>query len=366
MAACRSLLKTGSRSFHAASRFLPYHCRDSATALYAFCRQADDAVDDSGAPHLALEMLHGRLDALYRGAPEDYAADRALASVVVRCGLPRGLLDALLDGFAWDAEGREYETLSEVLDYAARVAGSVGVMMAVIMGIRDASVLARAADMGVAMQLTNISRDVGEDARNGRVYLPGTWLREAGVDPDALRVSPQHSNGLASVTRRMLVVADKLYRRADAGLTRLPLRCRPGHVRGTAVVLHYRGRGAAPGIRQCQPAGRGFGAAQAMASGASARAFLAERRRGIGARVTRKSISGRGCQRASGSPGQYSGRSGRQSCLDAGAAPGPGTPRPAILNYPGPPRTAFVFLGIRKGSSVCTQRCRKRVRDRLS
>lgn len=228
MAACRSLLKTGSRSFHAASRFLPYQCRDSATALYAFCRQADDAVDDSGAPHLALEMLHARLDALYRGAPENYAADRALASVVVRCGLPRELLDALLDGFAWDAEGREYETLSEVLDYAARVAGSVGVMMAVIMGIRDASVLARAADMGVAMQLTNISRDVGEDARNGRVYLPAAWLREAGIDPGALRASPQYSNGLASVTRRVLMVADKLYRRADAGLTRLPLRCRPG------------------------------------------------------------------------------------------------------------------------------------------
>lgn len=228
MAACRSLLKTGSRSFHAASRFLPYRFRDSATALYAFCRQADDAVDDSGAPHLALEMLHGRLDALYRGAPEDYAADRALASVVVRCGLPRGLLDALLDGFAWDAEGREYDTLSEVLDYAARVAGSVGVMMALIMGIRDASVLARAADMGVAMQLTNIGRDVGEDARNGRVYLPSVWLREAGIDPRALAASPQHSKGLASVTRRVLMVADKLYRRADAGLTRLPLRCRPG------------------------------------------------------------------------------------------------------------------------------------------
>lgn len=228
MAACRSLLKTGSRSFHAASRFLPYHCRDAATALYAFCRQADDAVDDSGAPHLALEMLHGRLDAVYAGKPEDYAADRALASVVVQCGLPRDLLDALLDGFAWDAEGREYETLSDLLDYAARVAGSVGVMMAVIMGIRDASVLARAADMGVAMQLTNISRDVGEDARNGRLYLPAAWLREAGIDPRGFKRAPQHNAGLGSVTRRLLVVADKLYRRADAGLTRLPLRCRPG------------------------------------------------------------------------------------------------------------------------------------------
>ena len=228
MAACRGLLKTGSRSFHAASRFLPYQSRDAATALYAFCRLADDAVDDSGAPHLALEMLHGRLDAIYAGAPENYAADRALASVVVRCGMPRALLDALLEGFAWDAEGRDYATLAAVLDYAARVAGSIGVMMAVIMGIRDASVLARAADMGVAMQLSNISRDVGEDARNGRLYLPLDWLHEVGIDSAAFLRAPQHSAELAAVTRRLLVVADKLYRRADAGLTQLPLRCRPG------------------------------------------------------------------------------------------------------------------------------------------
>jgi phytoene synthase len=228
MAACRSLLKTGSRSFHAASRLLPYRCRDSATALYAFCRLADDAVDDSGAPHLALAMLHARLDAIYAGEPEDYAADRALAAVVVRCGLPRTLLDALLEGFAWDADGREYDSLSEVLDYAARVAGSVGVMMAVIMGIRDAGVLARAADMGVAMQLTNICRDVGEDARNDRLYLPRDWLREAGLDPEALRARPAHSAALAEIIRRLLVVAEALYRRADAGLVFLPAGCRPG------------------------------------------------------------------------------------------------------------------------------------------
>ncbi|MEQ8514225.1 MAG: squalene/phytoene synthase family protein, partial [Chromatocurvus sp.] len=70
--------------------------------------------------------------------------------------------------------------------------------------------------------------DVGEDARNGRLYLPMAWLRAAGIDPGAFRRAPQHSAGLAGVTRRVLTVADKLYRRADAGLTRLPLRCRPG------------------------------------------------------------------------------------------------------------------------------------------
>ncbi|KGE05196.1 phytoene/squalene synthase family protein [Pseudohaliea rubra] len=228
LAACRTLLKTGSRSFFAAAHFLPYHCRDAATALYAFCRQADDAVDESGAPAEALGVLHERLDALYDGTPQNYPADRALAAVAQRRGLPKALLEALLEGFAWDAEGRCYEDLEGVLSYSARVAGAVGVMMAVLMGERDADVLARAADMGVAMQLTNISRDVGEDARNGRLYLPRAWLREAGIDPQAFLAAPAHSEGLAEVLARLLAIAATLYRRADSGLTRLPSRCRPG------------------------------------------------------------------------------------------------------------------------------------------
>jgi phytoene synthase len=228
MARCCGLLKTGSRSFHTAAQLLPYLCRDAATALYAFCRIADDAVDDSGEPWGALEMLSERLDAIYAAAPQDEAPDRALAAVVARYGLPRALLDALLEGFAWDAEGREYADLSAVLDYSARVAGSVGVMMAVLMGIRDASVLSRAADMGTAMQLTNICRDVGEDARRGRCYLPTQWLQEVGIEVEAFIADPQPGPGLTDVLQRMLAMADTLYSRADAGLTRLPLGCRPG------------------------------------------------------------------------------------------------------------------------------------------
>lgn len=228
MAACRGLLRTGSRSFHTAAQLLPYLCRDSATALYAFCRIADDAVDESDDPWGALEMLSARLDAIYAAQPEDAAPDRALAAVVARYGLPRALLDALLEGFAWDAEGRQYPTLESVLDYSARVAGSVGVMMAVLMGIREASVLARAADMGTAMQLTNICRDVGEDARRGRCYLPSQWLEEVGIDAQAFIAQPQPGPGLAEVLKRLLAMADTLYARADAGLTRLPRSCRPG------------------------------------------------------------------------------------------------------------------------------------------
>jgi 15-cis-phytoene synthase len=99
--------------------------------------------------------------------------------------LPRELPAALLEGFAWDAAGRYYETIDELHDYCARVAGSVGAMMALIMGVKNKQVLARACELGNAMQLTNIARDVGEDARNGRLYLPRSWMREAGIDPQA-------------------------------------------------------------------------------------------------------------------------------------------------------------------------------------
>ena len=98
--------------------------------------------------------------------------------------IPRALPEALLEGFAWDAAGRRYETLDEVEHYAARVAGCVGAMMTLVMGRRDPAILARACDLGVAMQLTNICRDVGEDARAGRLYLPLAWLRDNGIDPD--------------------------------------------------------------------------------------------------------------------------------------------------------------------------------------
>ncbi len=107
--------------------------------------------------------------------------------------MPRELPEALLEGFEWDLVGRRYETLEELQAYAARVAGSVGAMMAVLMGARSAAVLARACDLGVAMQLTNIARDVGEDARQGRLYLPLAWLREAGIDPERLARSARFS-----------------------------------------------------------------------------------------------------------------------------------------------------------------------------
>jgi phytoene synthase len=215
------MIRVGSRSFNAASRLLPEDVREGAYALYGFCRLSDDVVDLEQGGVEAVGRLRARLDRVYAQRPGADAVERALADAVVRFAIPRALLDALLEGLAWDAEGRAYETLSDVYAYAARVAGSVGAMMAALMDARSPDLVARACDLGVAMQLTNIARDVGEDARAGRLYLPRTWLRTEGVDPDAWLADPAFGPGIASVVGRLLRCADDLYKRADAGIAQL-------------------------------------------------------------------------------------------------------------------------------------------------
>ncbi len=224
--ACRSAIRTGSRSSFAASWLLPTHVRRPAFGLYAFCRLADDAIDLEGGA-AALASVRQRLNAAYAGRPHDHAADRVFADLVRQHQIPRELPEALIEGFQWDCEGRRYATLEELHDYGARVASAVGAMMTLLMGVRESVALARACDLGIAMQLTNIARDVGEDARAGRLYLPLDWMAEAGLDPDAFLKAPTMSPPLARVIARLLDEADRLYVGAREGVARLPPRCRP-------------------------------------------------------------------------------------------------------------------------------------------
>jgi phytoene synthase len=225
--ACRDAIRTGSRTFYAASWLLPASVRRPAFGLYAFCRLSDDAVDLDGGCAEALERLRLRLDRAYAGRPFDHPADRAMADLARLHHIPREIPDALLEGLGWDCEGRRYAGIEDLHAYAARVAGTVGVMMTLLMGVRSEAALARACDLGVAMQLTNIARDVGEDARNGRLYLPLDWLDEAGIDPQAFLAAPAPSPALAQVVARLLAEADRLYARAREGVARLPAACRP-------------------------------------------------------------------------------------------------------------------------------------------
>jgi phytoene synthase len=227
LAACADLLRVGSKSFHAAALLLPRRVRDPATALYAFCRLGDDAVDQAADPREGLREMQQRLAAAYNSAPMDHAADRAFAAVVAQHRIPRTLPGALIEGFAWDAEGRRYASIEALHAYCARVAGTVGAMMTLLMGVSSHAALARATDLGAAMQLTNIARDVGEDARNGRLYLPLDWLAQAGVSPEAFLANPVFSPGIGIVVARLLAEAQRLYARAEAGIAMLPRDCRP-------------------------------------------------------------------------------------------------------------------------------------------
>ncbi len=225
---CRAVIRTGSLSFHAASKLLPASVRDPALALYAFCRLADDEVDEGNNKGRAVLELQERLDLAYAGRPRNAPEDRAFTAIIEQFDMPRALPEALLEGLAWDAVERRYETLSGVRDYSARVASAVGAMMCVLMRVRDADALARACDLGVAMQLTNIARDVGEDARAGRIYLPLEWLEEAGLTPTAFLRNPTASPELRKMVRRLLAEARRLYVRSEAGIASLPRPARTG------------------------------------------------------------------------------------------------------------------------------------------
>ncbi len=190
----RAMMGEGSKSFAQAAALFDRETRAGAYLLYAWCRHCDDVIDGQ-------ELGHGRetptpaeqrrrLDGLYAqtrsalaGEPQPDPVFAAFGAVAQRYASPPESALALIDGFAMDVEGRAYRTLDELLLYCWRVAGVVGVMMAHVMGVREAETLRRAQDLGLAFQLTNIARDIVEDAGVGRVYLPGEWLRAAGIQP---------------------------------------------------------------------------------------------------------------------------------------------------------------------------------------
>ena len=243
LALCRQMIRQGSKSFHLASLLLPNSHRQHSRALYGFCRMADDLVDHAETPQAAVAQLAVRLDLIYAGAPSDNPTDRAFADVVRLYAIPRAVPDALIEGFAWDAEGRDYRTLSDVTSYGVRVAGTVGVMMSLLMGQRNPDALARAIDLGVAMQFSNIARDIEEDERMGRVYLPHEWITES----------------KAKAASRLVVEAETIYARAASGIALLPRSCRASinaarllyrEIGLSAAARNHKGRAVVPLLRK--------------------------------------------------------------------------------------------------------------------
>jgi 15-cis-phytoene synthase len=226
----------GSRSFHAASQLFEPRIREDVWLLYAWCRHCDDQIDgqDHGgdlAPLCAAErrtrlaQLRRLTQATLDGEPVDEPAFVALQQVARRHRIePRWPAD-LLQGLEMDADERRYQHVEDTLGYCWAVAGVVGVMMAQVMGVRDPTVLRRAQDLGLAFQLTNICRDVLEDARGGRVYLPADLLRRHGVEPTPSAVAdPRHARGVFAATQELLARAESFYASSRVGLRDLPLR----------------------------------------------------------------------------------------------------------------------------------------------
>lgn len=215
----RAVIAEHSKSFSFASRLLDDAARDDVAVLYAWCRRADDAVDlapraEQGA---RVERLHVELAAIYAGEPLEAPVLVAFQSLVHRKGIPKEYPLALLAGMRSDTGLVRVETTAELLVYCYRVAGVVGLMLCHVFGLSDPRARENAAHLGIAMQLTNICRDVREDAERDRCYLPADLLAACnGSEHDRERV--------CRVVERLLALAELYYRSADSGFYALPLR----------------------------------------------------------------------------------------------------------------------------------------------
>ncbi|MDB4948643.1 MAG: phytoene/squalene synthase family protein [Gemmatimonadetes bacterium] len=243
----RGLLASRARTFHLASRFLPPATRDDAAVVYAFCRLVDDTADEAADAGDAARALD-RLAAEVRGDADARPLVAELRAAAARLGLPLGSALELIAGVHGDLGPVRVADDAELLRYCYRVASTVGLMMCAVLGVASEDALPHAVDLGIAMQLTNIARDVAEDAARGRVYLPAARLRAAGVDVEALVRGRADAAGVAAAVAGVVALAETYYRSADGGMRDIPPRCRPAILVAARV---YRAIGVRLRARAC-------------------------------------------------------------------------------------------------------------------
>ena len=229
--AARECLRRNSRSFAFASKLFPSEVRDDAAVVYAFCRGADDAVDGVADPRLGRERLERIKDGLARAVqqlPQTDPVLEAFGTVLHRREIPLRAVEELLAGMEMDLAPTAYPDIDALLRYCYHAAGTVGWMMAGVLGVRGGPSLVSAVHLGIAMQLTNICRDVLEDWNQGRLYLPLDWLAEEGAPTLAEHVGHPFPDvaaaAVAATVRRLLALADRYYASGDTGLSFLPWR----------------------------------------------------------------------------------------------------------------------------------------------
>jgi phytoene synthase len=235
---CEQKLAESGSSFAYSFRFLPAARRHAITALYAFCREVDDVVDEAADPAVArmkLAWWRKEIAAVFGGKPQ-HPVTLALVDVVRKYALPREHFDAIIDGMAMDLEHNRYQDFATLERYCHRVAGVVGLLSAEIFGYEDASTRIYARELGIAFQLTNIIRDVGEDAQRGRIYLPQDEMRQYGVS-DTDIFGRNGTPALASLMAFQVERARAYYARAFAAL---PARDRRAQRAGLMMAAVYR------------------------------------------------------------------------------------------------------------------------------
>ena len=230
------MIAAGSKSFRVASQLFDERTRERSWLLYSWCRACDDITDGQTLGHDAatpedpatrLAFVREKTKEALAGTPTGLVPFDALGTVASECAIAPALTDHHLAGFARDAAGWQPKTEADLLAYCYEVAGAVGVMMAQVMGVPadDADTLDRASDLGLAFQLANIARDIVDDARVGRNYLPTDWLAEYGVE--AIDPAAPETPAIVVAMRRRLAAMARLYgMSARIGAARLPFRSR--------------------------------------------------------------------------------------------------------------------------------------------
>lgn len=232
VARAQDAIHNGSKSFRLASRLFDRRTRERAWLLYCWCRHCDDMCDGQalGRGTIARGSVIRLTEQTRRaalGQSVDELPFQALQALLRECPIPLALLDDHLEGFRLDERDWRPETEEELIRYCYHVAGTVGRMMALVMGVpgTDEATLERAQDLGIAFQLSNIARDVREDAEAGRCYLPGEWLREYDLGVATVDLE-ENRRAVANLVHRLIDSVERYERSARRGVSSLPFRSR--------------------------------------------------------------------------------------------------------------------------------------------
>lgn len=239
---CQQKAAASGSSFYYSFMFLPAERRRAITALYAYCREVDDVVDECTDPGVARTKLiwwREEVARLYAGNPQ-HPVTRALTDVIEPFGLTQDQLLTVIEGMAMDLEYNRYPDFDTLKLYCHRVAGIVGLMSARIFGCTDPRTLEYAAELGLAFQLTNIIRDVGEDARRNRVYLPLDELAKAGIDPSQIVHGNAQDNSSDAFRQLMEQQVGRALATYDRAFDRLPGQDRKTQLPGIIMAAIYR------------------------------------------------------------------------------------------------------------------------------